>query len=105
VSEKFVYGISFHFVLHCCHEWNRHMLQFCRLILVYPLFIVYILNKGERSYNFFPPGWIISFASEERAVGLNVASILDTMVTVLLLFLVSYPQTALLLLVRDYGTA
>jgi len=30
------------------------MLQFCSLILLHPLFIVYILNKGERSYNFFP---------------------------------------------------
>jgi len=81
------------------------MLQFCSLILLHPLLIVYILNKGERSYNFFFRGWIISFATEETAIGLKMASILITMVTFLLLFLVSYPQTALLLLVRDYGTA
>lgn len=81
------------------------MLQFCSLILLHPLFIVYILNKGERSYNFFSPGWIISFVCEELSVGLKMASVLITMVTFLLLFLVSYPQTTLLLLVRDYGTA
>jgi hypothetical protein len=54
---------------------------------------------------FFSPGWIIFFASEKRAIGLKMASILITMVTFLLLFLASYPQTALLLLVRDYEPA
>jgi hypothetical protein len=54
--------------------------------------------------NFFPE-WIISFASEEGVIGLKMASSLITMMTFLLLFLVSYPQTALLLPVRDYGTA
>jgi hypothetical protein len=76
------------------------MLQFCSLIFLHLPFIIYILNKGERSYSFFP-GWIIFFASEERAIDLKVALILITMVTFLLLFVVIYPQTALLLLVRD----
>jgi hypothetical protein len=64
-----------------------------------------IFSTKMSEVTIFFPGWIISFTSEERAIDLKMASILITMVTLFLSFLVSYPQTALLLLVRDYGTA
>lgn len=104
---KIGYGISFQIIfcfytaavsgiVTCCNS----AVLFCSILSSLSIF-----STKMSEVTIFFPGWIISFTSEERAIDLKMASILITMVTLFLSFLVSYPQTALLLLVRDYGTA